>query len=216
MIIQLEEPGRLKILLTEAELHQFSLSYEQLDYSDPTTRRALGALMAEASAETGFRFRPGQLLIEAFPAPAGGCALYFTLLDEGQTSGRLADAARSLTLKTGGEKKRGWRGRLRLKTAGNYAYVFEFADVGDLLDAVEQLYIQPDAVATRADLYLLNGRYRLLLHPRPGDHKTSMLLGEYAAAACHTAAAAAYTAEHGRLLAKDRAVQQIGKAFHAS
>lgn len=215
MHMHLEEPGRLKITLTDTDLRRFSLSYEQLDYSDPATRRALGALMAEASAETGFCFRPGHLLIEAFPAPAGGCLIYFTLLDQAETSAA-SEQARPLTLRTGRSKGQDAKGRLRLKAVGGTQYVFEFTSAGDLLAAVEQLYMRPAAAAAQTDLYLLDGRYRLLMRPRAGDRTTPMLLGEYACAAYHTPAAAAYTAEHGRLLAKGRAVRQIGQALYRS
>lgn len=207
MHIYLEEPGRLKITLTGAELRRFSLSYDQLDYDDPATRRALGALMAEASAETGFAFQPGRLLIEVFPAPAGGCEMYFTLLaDPDGPSPGAGEGLQSGTAAVARQRK------LRLKRPAGAAYTFEFENADHMLAAMEQLYSTPAAGAD-SDLYAWGNRYRLILRPRQGERFSPLVLGEYSAAFYHTAAAAAYTAEHGRLLAGGRAVHMVGGAL---
>ena len=201
MHIFLEEPGRLKITLTGAELRRFSLSFDQLDYENPATR---GALMAEASAETGFVFQPGKLLIEAFPAPAGGCDLYFTVLDEAQEVPSSPSGRPESHLPA--------QRKLRLKRS-NAAYTFEFVSADDMLAAMEQLYGCPDTAAAESDLYVLDSRYRLIFRPKTGERFSPLTLGEYASAFFHTAAAAAYTAEHGRLLAGNRAVGVVGRAL---
>ncbi|HIZ84561.1 MAG TPA: adaptor protein MecA [Firmicutes bacterium] len=205
MHISLEEPGRLKITLTGAELRRFSLDYEQLDYENPLTRRALSALMAEASAETGFRFQPGRLLIEAFPAPGGGCELYFTMLAD--PDGPAADIQPARAFPVSGER------RLRLRRTGGAVYTFEFAGADDMLAAMEQLYSRPETAAAESDLYIWGDGYRLIYRPRPEDRFAPRQMEEYASAVYRTAAAAAYTAEHGRLLAGGRAVARVGQAL---
>ena len=214
MHIYLEEPDRLKITLTGAELRRLSLSYDQLDYDDPVTRRALGELMAEARAETGFDFQPGRLLIEVFPASAGGCEMYFTLLADtevtkdcaaGTHAGRRAEG-------TAVPERRRAQQRLRLKRPAGTAYTFEFESAEDMLAAMERLYGSA-ACAADSDLYAFDGRYRLVLRLRPGERFSPMTLSEYCAAFYRTAAAAACTAEHGRLLAGGRAVDLVGGAL---
>ena len=214
MHIYLEEPGRLKITLTEAELRRFSLSYDQLDYDDPATRRALGTLMAEASAETGFDFQPGRLLIEVFPAPAGGCEMYFTLLADPADGGPAGGdpARRAAKLSAGTEPQRGQQ-RLRLKRPAGAAYTFEFESAEDMLAAMEQLYSSPAAASADSDLYAWNSRYRLIFRPRPGERFSPLCLSEYSTAFYHTAAAAAGTPPHRRLLAGGRAVDLVGGAL---
>lgn len=193
MKIQPEEPGRLKITLTEKELAGYGLTYEQLDYDRPETRKVINTLIQAASVQTGFSFSSGRLLVEVFSAPSGGCTIYFTLLDS------RSEKRSQIKLK-------------RIYPAGN-PYTFEFATGSDMLAAVEQLYRREDSQNLKSYLYLLEGRYRLVLYPQPGDRYTPLLMGEYACSVCHTPALAAYTAEHGKILATGDAIRRIGHAL---
>ncbi len=81
MRIEKEPSGSLKVELTSGELHQFHLTYNQLDYKEKRTRELLKHLVQHAGAMTGFS-PLGKLMIEVFPAPGSGCVIYFTSLAE--------------------------------------------------------------------------------------------------------------------------------------
>lgn len=76
MQIDLSDSGCLTLLLSDDELASLGLSFEELDYQSPQTRRMLHALLQLARRETGYA-PEGALLIEALPLD-GGCLLLVT------------------------------------------------------------------------------------------------------------------------------------------
>ena len=68
--------GCLTLLLSDEELSGLGLSFEELDYQSPKTRRMLHTLLQLARRETGYA-PEGALLIEALPLE-GGCLLLVT------------------------------------------------------------------------------------------------------------------------------------------
>ena len=71
MTIHLEEPWRLRVTLSAKELLDYQLTFDDLDYNCPETRKVLGLLIQAAAEETNFKIDPGRLLIEVFPGLAG-------------------------------------------------------------------------------------------------------------------------------------------------
>lgn len=85
MQIDLSDSGCLTLLLSDEELAALGLSFEELDYDNPQTRRMLHSLLQLARQETGCPLN-GTLVVEALPLE-GGCLLLVTpeetpLLDE--------------------------------------------------------------------------------------------------------------------------------------
>lgn len=74
--IDLSDSGCLTLLLSDDELANLGLSFEELDYQSPKTRRMLRALLQLARRETGYTPQ-GALLVEALPLE-GGCLLLVT------------------------------------------------------------------------------------------------------------------------------------------
>lgn len=68
--------GCLTLLLSDEELSGLGLSFEELDYQSPKTRRMLRTLLQLARQQTGYA-PEGALLIEALPLE-GGCLLLVT------------------------------------------------------------------------------------------------------------------------------------------
>lgn len=73
MRIDLSESGCLTLVLSDEELAALDLSFDELDYQCPKTRRMLRSLLQLAQRELGF-LPEGALLIEALPLD-GGCLL---------------------------------------------------------------------------------------------------------------------------------------------
>lgn len=192
MTIQTEEPGRLKVSLTGADLSELHITYAQLDYDNAKTREVLRRLMGYASDETGVELTPGRLLIEVFPAPEEGCVIYFTQLEETPA-----------------------RSRLRLKRQPRHTLpdVYEFNNSGDMLSAIEQLYKHNPERELKSSLYLLDGKYRLIVYTEQEDTYFSALLKEFSDASYHSSTDEAYTREHGKRLSENNAVTEVGGAL---
>lgn len=192
MTIHLEEPWRLRVTLSAKELLDYQLTLDDLDYNCPETRRVLGLLIQTAAEQTNFNIDQGKLLIEVFPGQTGGCTIYFT--------------------KLGMPYKKPRRLKVKKSTPAVVPYIFEFATSGDMLSAVEQLYMQNEFRNLESKLYLLNGKYRLVIYPDTNENFT-VVLGEFAEAVYRKGLTAAYTTEYGKLLAGDKAIEEIGRAL---
>lgn len=191
MRMEILENGCLKILLTAEDLDSLGISFADLDYGKPATRKAVQALLEAARKEMGFD-PAGGMLVEALPVD-GGCLLLFT--------------------PTGGHR------RARMKAMGG-PYIYEVADADQLLRLAEGLrrfdYVPGRRFAgiSGSSLYSFGGGYRLVLYPSaPFPRGMSNLLQEFARAAGEGDAAAAFTAEHGRPIAVGNALSRISDAM---
>lgn len=179
--------GCLKILLTEEDLRAFHLTFEDLDYSNDSTRGVLRLLLEQAREETGFD-PGGSLLVEALPVD-GGCLLLLT--------------------PTAGKR------HVRMKRAAG-PFVYELDDTDAVLRLARSADGQMPAMLT-SSLYRFGSRYRLILYPgSPLSREMSNLLGEFARPAGEGDAAAAYTAEHGEAIAVGDALHRMGEAMRSS
>ncbi len=82
MIIKAINSDKIKILLTTSDMERLNLTYEELDYQSPSSKRAISELLSFAKVKTGFDFTGARLYIEAFSNGDGSCTLLFTKLDK--------------------------------------------------------------------------------------------------------------------------------------
>ena len=72
---------RVEVTLSPEELDGYDITYEQLDYADPDTRRVLWTLLSEIRRSSGVDLDlSGKLLIEATRETDGCCRVSFTSL----------------------------------------------------------------------------------------------------------------------------------------
>lgn len=182
--MDLLENGSLKILLTEDDLRDLNLTFENLDYNNENTREALHHLLEIARQETGFD-STGSLVIEALPVD-GGCLLLLT-----PTSGKR---------------------HVRMKRVVG-PYIYELDDADDVLNLARSIGDHTPSMIG-SSLYRFGGHYRLILYPgSPLPREMGYLLHEFAHAAGEGDAAAAYTAEHGESIAVGDALNLLCSAL---
>lgn len=74
---------RIIVDLTDEDLRELDITYEDMDYSTIETRRVIWTVLDAAGKALGRDLDPShRMVIEASPKSAGGCVLCFTLLDE--------------------------------------------------------------------------------------------------------------------------------------
>lgn len=73
---------KLKVTLTEADMENYRLSADSLDWDDTGTRKALWTILDEAKRQCGFDAAREQILVQIFPSRAGGCEMFVTRTGE--------------------------------------------------------------------------------------------------------------------------------------
>lgn len=184
MKLDLLHNGSLKILLTEQELNAFGLTFDDLDYANQSTRAALHCLLDAAQQETGFE-GGDNLLVEALPVD-GGCLLLVT---------------------PSGPKR-----HVRTKRAAG-PYVYEFSTAEAVLALAHSLgRSAPEPPSS--SLYQFGDGYRLVVYPgTSATPRLTSLLSEFAYSAGEGDSAAAYTAEHGRVISVGDALSRLCAAL---
>lgn len=178
---------KLRISLDRQDMDEYGIAFEKLSSADEKTRRALLQLLQIARDEAGFSPRGAKLFIEAYQDAGGGCSLYFTIIRKpSRLSGSLSVVA---------------------------PVVFEFDDAESLITAACKTFKLYSHRIYKSSLYLMNGKYRLLVYNLDYSDKLSVyFLSEYAAPRFDEITAA-YTAEHGRELIADCALETLSGYF---
>ena len=81
MLLKIEADGDEKIFvtLTEADMKDLDITYEEMDYSNIETRRVIWTILDEAKRVLGKSINmDNRLLIQVSPTDCGGCTIRFT------------------------------------------------------------------------------------------------------------------------------------------
>ncbi len=80
--IEMLDQQTVKVILSQLDMEELSITYEELDYSRPDTRKIILQLLRRVREKTELDFTKGKLFIEAFPSQEGGCVLYLNLIEQ--------------------------------------------------------------------------------------------------------------------------------------
>ena len=171
---------KIRIILTEQDLKRYNITYRQMEYSDPATRSLLQALLILAEEKAGFDCSDrSRLLIELFPAAGGGCSVVFTLLG---------------------------------KQENIRCCVYSFPKLEILIQCAVKaadLGCCPHPEGCFCALYRMERDYRILCRPAKYPSDCLPVLEEYGFPAGEGEMAAAYTEEHGTLLAAPDGLKRL-------
>ncbi len=78
MKIEVMGENRLRLLLDRADMRDYGITYEDIDYSKPQTQKVFRSIMDRAEDVVGFSSDGYKLVIEARPGTDGGCILTVT------------------------------------------------------------------------------------------------------------------------------------------
>lgn len=185
MLIRSAAETRLLVELTAQDLRELDITYEALDYATIETRRVIWTVLDRAGKQLDRTLDPSRrMLIEAAPAPAGGCTLTFTFLNGRYSAGR----------------------QTQLRKQSRDA-ICEFGSAEALLGALAQLAAQEDP--PQSSLYARDGRYRLLLSAPAGVGGACRRIREYCCAESTEPLLRAFTKEHWQLLATDAELARL-------
>lgn len=186
-IIQISE-GKLKVMLTKADLEEFDLDAQTLDYADSETKELFSALLAHIKETVGFRTDGYRVLVRFFPSRDGGCELFLS---------RIPDF---------------YVGEEELEEEQTRPQVFVFERIEDLLTVCRRLRAIGYPHASSA--YISDAHRFYLFVDRPAHEKSAGIspyafLGEYGKAESPDCLLS-FLFEHGRVLCEQNAVEQLG------
>ncbi len=89
MKIEADGEEKIAVTLTNRDMQEFDITYEEMDYSNIETRRVIWTILDEAKRVLGKPISTdNRLLIQVSPLEEGGCLLHFTMLEECSTATR--------------------------------------------------------------------------------------------------------------------------------
>ncbi|NLT57891.1 MAG: adaptor protein MecA [Clostridiales bacterium] len=147
MKIELLCENTVKLLLEAEDMDRYGLTFEEIDYNQPSTQRAFRDMMSKVRRDVGFSSDGCRLLVEARACPDGGCILTVT---KQPLSRRGRDSRREFTRVS----------RIEEEGEEEEARIFRFEAVDHLLDASLLLRDIPGMRSAR--LYHMEEAYYLL------------------------------------------------------
>lgn len=177
---------RIIVELSEKDLLELNITYEEMDYSTTETRRVIWTVLDEAGKTLGKEFDPSRrMIIEASPRRGGGCTLSFTMLDS--------------------RKNFSLQKQFLKKQEKNILCEFENADM--LIKASE--YIGIPGLVSESSLYEQNGKYRLLLAGNEDIPKIKQGCSEFGTVLNCSELVCCFTKEHWKELVRENAIEKI-------
>ena len=185
MIIS-QTDNRICVRLTNEDMLELDITYEELDYSNIETRRVLWTLLDEARHKLGRNIHIAQkMLIEAMPDDDGGCVIWFTVTDEKSA----VNGKKQLVKLTGS---------LIICMSDNIDNMSELAKV-----------LSASGKISRSELFSDGKRYRMLLRPDISySENIEAVICEFCDVCDSSLAASTY--EHWKRLASPDAVGILG------
>ena len=106
--------------MSSDDLSLFGLTYHQIDYGNCLTKLMIDRLMSFCQSVFSKKYTGSKVLIEVFPAPKGGCVIYFTHLSKENES----------------EQRKGFAAKKYRVIKQNDFVIFRFENSDDLLRGV--------------------------------------------------------------------------------
>lgn len=177
---------RIIVDLSEQDLLELNITYDEMDYSTIETRRVIWTVLDEAGKALGRDFDPSRrMIIEASPKKGGGCTLSFTMLDS--------------------RKVCGVQKQFLKKQEKNILCEFENAEM--LMKAAEHLGSL--RLIIRSSLYEQNGKYRLFLNGSDDIPKIRQGCSEFGTVQSCPELVCCFTKEHWNELVRENAIEKI-------
>lgn len=92
---------KLKIMLSEGDMKEYSLDTSDLNYENRETRERFWSILNTVGKSTGFDFEGGKIFIQLYPSKEGGCEMYVTKLGgsprssgKDETRGKISEGRR--------------------------------------------------------------------------------------------------------------------------
>lgn len=194
MKIELLDDKTVKVVLSNADMVQFNLTYDEMDYKNPDTKRVILQLVDQIKREVSVDLSTGKLFIEAFPYADGGCILYVNLLDISSSKAK--------------------QGSHKYKTSFDTPIIFCFKDVSALAGLSKRLITKYGHIILKNALYLDQDKYYLLIYTYfKMDDQLLHLLTEYGQFYGKGSLVSSIIQEHAKELIASEALETLSECL---
>lgn len=158
MEIKKDSDQTVGIFMSSDDLSLFGLTYHQIDYGNCLTKLMIDRLMSFCQSVFSKKYTGSKVLIEVFPAPKGGCVIYFTHLCKENES----------------EQRKGFAAKKYRVIKQNDFVIFRFENSDDLLRGVTAA---KKSFRQRLDseLFLFKNKYYLLVKEHMSQRQKNIL-----------------------------------------
>lgn len=168
--------GKITVALSNEDMNELDITYDELDYSNIETRRVIWTLLDKAGQTLGKSISTdSRLLIEVLPSKDGGCILHFTFLPSGDLR-----AKKRLIMKKEAEPL--------LFTAFDG---YDFLDCTEIIASMKKWLIS-------VECYKYKGKFRFILYPElTFSDSIAFVLSEFGECCTATSTEASLICEYG-------------------
>ena len=146
MKIEADGEEKIAVTLTERDMQDFDITYDEMDYSNIETRRVIWTILDEAKRVLGKPINiDNRLLIQVSPGEDGGCIMHFSQLNDSHTH----------------QKK-----RLIMKKDAE-PVVFCAFDCNAFIDALRLIELSPSGASS--EFFTSGKEYYAIIHPTTGQ-----------------------------------------------
>lgn len=158
--MKIEAIGEEKILvaLSDKDLSELDITYDEMDYSNIETRRVIWTILDEAKRSLGKSIdTDGRILIEVTPSDDGGCIMCFTTMPVTDYKSK-----KKLIMKKEAEP-----------------ILFKALDHNAFLDAIEILKESCESFRN-SEIFLYNKNFYFVIYPKiTGSEKIAYILSDF-------------------------------------
>lgn len=145
MKIESDGEEKIAVTLTEGDMQDFDITYDEMDYANIETRRVIWTILDEAKRILGKPINiDNRLLIQVSPGEDGGCIMHFSQLND-----PCAHHKKRLIMKKDAEP-----------------VIFTTSDYDAYIDVITLLKETPD-IYTSAEFFTSGKNLCIVLHPTP-------------------------------------------------
>ena len=175
----------IKIVLSATDMDKFHISYDEMDYNHPATRKVILQLLQQVREKISFDFSQNKLFIEAFPAQESGCVLYLNLLGEDQKHSNRSEGF-------------------------HMPLIFLIEDLESLRRLCDKLYHSYHHLILKSSLYETDENYNLTVYSYyKMDARLIAVIREYGHFLGKGELKSQIIGEHSAKLVKDKAIEMI-------
>lgn len=176
--------NRIKIALSDSEVHYYFGSYEKIAEKSKTVQNTINNLLRQNIDNYTAKNNQNKFIVEVIAQKDIGCEITVTAINKSTT------ASRNLSTK----------------------YMLEFCDTESMTKAIIHLYTNRRYKHLSASLYKMHSAYRLTLTV-PNKINFPLTVSEFYLRKTDSPFEIAYTEEYGKLLIKDNAISHLGSLF---
>lgn len=191
MKIERIDSRTIKVVLSDKDMAEYDLTYEEMDYSDSATRQAILEIMRRVQNKINLGIDHNKLFIEAFPSPEGGCILYVNIVEFEPPEKPTVKAKKELP---------------RYDTP----LIFELENLDAVTAVCKRLATDMQAGIVKSSLFHYEAHYYLLLYTYCRmERKIQFILQEYGDFLGKSTVLAAFFREHSKEISRDDAISTI-------